>query len=66
MPSIEGAVEQIKEYMQKANVEKVFIATDGVDGERKQLKELLGDAVFFYNPTADEGFVAISEAHFLT
>ena len=43
--------------MEKANVKKVFIATDGVDGERNQLKKLLGDAVFFYNPTAEEGFV---------
>ena len=43
--------------MKKAEVDKVFIATDGVDGERNQLKKLLGDAVFFFNPTPDEGFV---------
>lgn len=54
LPSIEGAVDQIKEYMMKANVDKVFIATDGIEGERQQLKELLGDSVFFYDPTPEE------------
>ena len=60
LPSIEGAVEQIKDYMKKANVDKVFIATDGIEGERKQLKELLGDSVFFYDPTPEEGIYNLS------
>ena len=40
--------------MKDAGVEKVFIATDGVDGEREELKEEFGDSVFFYNPTQEE------------
>ena len=46
--------------MKKANVDKVFIATDGIEGERKQLKELLGDSVFFYDPTPEEGIYNLS------
>lgn len=45
--------------MTKANVDKVFIATDGVEGERQQLKELLGDSVFFYDPTPEEGIYVV-------
>jgi len=44
----------IKNYMKEAGVEKVFIATDGVDGEREELKEEFGDSVYFYNPTPEE------------
>ena len=40
--------------MKEAGVEKVFIATDGVDGEREELKEEFGDSVYFYNPTPEE------------
>ena len=40
--------------MKEAGVEKVFIATDGVDGERDELKEEFGDSVYFYNPTPEE------------
>ena len=40
--------------MKEAGVEKVFIATDGVDGEREELKQEFGDAVYFYNPTPEE------------
>jgi len=54
LPSIKGAVEQIEEYMKLAKVDKVFIATDGVEGERVQLRQLLGDRVFFYDPTPEE------------
>ena len=40
--------------MKEADVEKVFITTDGVDGEREELKEEFGDSVYFYNPTPEE------------
>ena len=40
--------------MKEAGVEKVFIATDGVDGEREELKEEFGNSVYFYNPTPEE------------
>ena len=33
-----------KNYMKEAGVEKVFIATDGVDGERDELKEEIGES----------------------
>lgn len=55
LPSLEGAVAEIKAKMEQFNVNKVFIGTDGVDGEREQLKKMLGKGVvFFYNPTVDE------------
>jgi len=54
VPSLSDAISQIKNYMKEAGVEKVFIATDGVDGEREELKEEFGDSVYFYNPTPEE------------
>lgn len=55
LPSLEGAVKEIKAKMKEYNVKKVFIGTDGVDGEREKLKKMLGkDVVYFYNPTVDE------------
>ena len=39
VPSMKDAIAQIKEYMALAKVDKVFIATDGVDGERDLLRK---------------------------
>ena len=39
VPSMKDVIAQIKEYMALAKVEKVFIATDGVDGERDLLRK---------------------------
>ena len=46
-------------------MDKVFIATDGIEGERQQLKELLGDSVFFYDPTPEEGIYVVFFLGFL-
>jgi len=55
LPSLEGAAKEIKNKMEEYGVDKVFIGTDGVEGERETMKKLLGaDKVFFYNPTAAE------------
>jgi len=39
IPTMKDAIEQIKKYMKIANVNKVFIATDGIDGERDLLRK---------------------------
>lgn len=55
LPSLEGAVKEIKSKMAEYKVDKVFIGTDGVDGERETLTKMLGkDVVFFFNPSAEE------------
>ena len=51
---MEDAIAQIKSYMDKAGVDKVFVATDGIDGEREQLREVFKKQIFFFDPTAEE------------
>lgn len=54
LPSLKGAAKEIKKQMELHGVEKAFIATDGVQGEREEMKKLLGaNKVFFYNPTPE-------------
>jgi peptide-O-fucosyltransferase len=45
LPSLEGAAKTIKALMEEYNVNKVFIATDGVDNERNKLTKMLGEDV---------------------
>ena len=45
LPSLEGAVKEIKSKMAEYKVDKVFIGTDGVDGERETLTKMLGKDV---------------------
>merc|ERR1712141_821971 len=54
IPTMKDAIEQIKKYMKIANVEKVFIATDGIDGERDLLRKELKEKVYFYDPSEEE------------
>lgn len=42
LPSLKGAAKEIKKQMELHEVEKAFIATDGVQGEREEMKKLLG------------------------
>ena len=42
LPSLEGAAREIKNKMEEYGVDKVFIGTDGVEGERETMKKLLG------------------------
>ena len=42
LPSLIGAAKEIKKQMEIYGVNKVFIATDGVQGEREEMKKLLG------------------------
>lgn len=54
LPSLKGAANEIKKRMKEFDVTKVFIATDGVQGERDEMRKLIGkDNVFFFDPSPE-------------
>ena len=55
VPSIENAAKQIKKYLDKYDLKKVFVATDAKDEEYEDLKDLLkGFEVYRYKPSTEK------------